>query len=157
MAALLDEEGLLGRSVIHATDVNVDVLAVGRRGQVSIDKLAARERAYGQAGGRRPLRDHFIVNGGRASLHPRLLDRITWNQHDLVSDSSFNDFHLIICANVLIYYTAPFQERIHGLLHDSLLPFGFLGLGEREFVTLIPHAGCYSPVLPSGGLYKRVR
>jgi len=157
MAILLDEEGLLARSRIHATDVNPELLSVARGGQVSLDELASGEDAHRQAGGRRPLRDHFVIAGRRASLRSELLERLTWNQHDLTADASFNDFHLIICANVLIYYTKPFQDRIHRLLYASLLPFGFLGLGRQELISLSPHADCYLPFSPSGRLLKRVR
>ena len=157
MAILLEEEGLLPRSRVHATDVNPDLLVAARSGEVSSDKLVAARRAHADAGGRRPLEEHFTATGTRWRLRPQLLGRITWNQHDLVTDASFNEFHLIICANVLIYFTKLFQDRIQRLLYDSLLPFGFLGLGQRELIILSPHAGCYVPVPPTGRLLKKVR
>jgi len=60
---------------------------------------------------------------------------VVFAQHNLVTDGSFNDFQLVLCRNVAMYFTAPLKERAHGLIHDSLVRFGFLGLGRRETVT----------------------
>ncbi len=60
-------------------------------------------------------------------------------QHNLVSDRSFNEFNLILCRNVMIYFDKALQERVHGLLHDSLAAFGVLGLGHKESVRFSGH------------------
>jgi chemotaxis protein methyltransferase CheR len=156
MAILLAEEGLLPRTSIYATDVNEELLARAASGRLTASKLAASQQAHHQAGGTRPLEDHLIVDSAGARLRPELLERITWAQHDLVSDTGFNDFHLIICANVLIYFTPPFRDRIHRLLDESLVPFGFLGLGERELIAAHPPAQRYRPVPQANRLFKKV-
>ncbi|TMC49434.1 MAG: protein-glutamate O-methyltransferase CheR [Chloroflexi bacterium] len=156
MAILLAEEGLLARTSIYATDVNDELLTRAASGRLTASKLAASRQAHHDAGGARPLDEHLIVDGTGARLRPELLERITWAQHDLVSDTGFNDFHLIICANVLIYFTPPFRERIHRLLYESLVPFGFLGLGERELIAAHPPTPRYRPVPQANRLYKKV-
>jgi chemotaxis protein methyltransferase CheR len=52
--------------------------------------------------------------------------------HNLACDNSFNEFHLVICRNVLIYFNQQLQNKVINLLYNSLCPFGFLGLGNKE-------------------------
>jgi chemotaxis protein methyltransferase CheR len=41
----------------------------------------------------------------------------------------------VLCRNVVMYFTVPLQQRAHRLLHESLVHFGYLGLGRRETVS----------------------
>ena len=157
MAILLEESGLLGRSRIYATDLNPALLEVARTGAVPARQLGPSAAAYRAAGGTGSLDDHLVTVGTESRLRPALLQRITWEQHDLLTDAAFNDFHLIVCANVLVYFAKPGQDRAHRLLHQSLLPFGFLALGQRELISLSPYATRFVGVGESGRLYKRVR
>ena len=157
MAILLDEAGLLRRSRIYATDLNPELLEIARRGVMPVRRLAASAAAYRAAGGTRSLEDHLGLVGVEMRLRPALLERISWAQHDLLNDAGFNDFHLVVCANVLVYFTPAGQDRVHRLLSQSLLGFGFLALGQRELLTLSPHARRFVAVGDSGRLYKKVR
>jgi chemotaxis protein methyltransferase CheR len=157
MAILLDEVNLLGRTRIYATDLNADLLDVARRGAVPARRLAASATAYRQGGGTRDLEDHLSLAGAELRLRPELLGRITWAQHDLLNEACFNDFHLVVCANVLVYFTATGQDRVHRLLYESLLPFGFLALGDRELITLSPYAKRFVAVGGSNRVHKKVR
>jgi chemotaxis protein methyltransferase CheR len=77
-------------------------------------------------------------------------------QHNLVSDGSFNEFHGILCRNVLIYFGNPLQQRVHELFHDSLVNFGVLGLGHKETIRFTPLEHCYEPIDSREKLYRRV-
>jgi chemotaxis protein methyltransferase CheR len=135
LAILLTEEGLYGRSRIYATDLQPPLLRRAAAG--SVELLAARrwDEAYRAAGGRTTLADYYQVQGGRAMLSPELRRNVMFAQHNLVTDGSFNDFHLVLCRNVVMYFRAPLQQRAHRLIHDSLVRFGYLGLGRRETVA----------------------
>jgi chemotaxis protein methyltransferase CheR len=52
--------------------------------------------------------------------------------HNLVSDRSFNEFQLIFCRNVLIYFDKTLQDKVFQLFDDSLEKRGFLVLGSKE-------------------------
>ena len=52
--------------------------------------------------------------------------------HNLVTDSSFNEFDLILCRNVLIYFNRKMQQQVMQLLFRSLRPGGILVLGDKE-------------------------
>jgi chemotaxis protein methyltransferase CheR len=51
--------------------------------------------------------------------------------HNLVSDRSFNEFQLILCRNVMIYFDKDLQEQVLQLFDQSLEPLGFLALGIK--------------------------
>ena len=61
-----------------------------------------------------------------------LQEKLILSTHNLVSDSSFNSFQLIICRNVLIYFDRGLQERVFNLFDNSLENLGFLALGAKE-------------------------
>ena len=53
-------------------------------------------------------------------------------QHDLVSDYSLGEMHLIFCRNVLIYFGEDLRQRVFSLFADGLARGGFLCLGSSE-------------------------
>ena len=156
VAMLLDEEGLLERSRIYATDVSEHVLERARSGLFPLSRMREATQNYLQAGGTRAFSDYYVAGYDAARLRRSLTDKIIWGQHNLVSDSSFNEFHLILCRNVLIYFGKPLQDRVHELMHDSLAPFGVLGLGSKESLRFTVREADYQPVVAEQHLYRRV-
>lgn len=157
LAVVLQEEGLLQRASIYATDLNEDALTVARTGAYLLDAVRSCEERYEASGGRGRLSDHYEVSGRTARFHRRLQDSVTWSRHNLVSDTSFNDFHLVVCANVLIYFRPSLQERAHRLFVDSLVRLGFLALGKGESLVFSPESSRYRQVQDGVGLFRKVR
>jgi chemotaxis protein methyltransferase CheR len=157
LAITLQEEGILRRASIYATDLNEDTLAVARTGAFPLDRVRAYEDAYVSSGGRAKLSDHYSVSGRSARFHRSLQSNVTWAQHNLVTDSSFNQFHLIICANVLIYFRPSLQERAHRLFFDSLVRSGFLALGKGESLVFSPESSRYQQVRNGVSLFRKTR
>jgi len=140
LAILLEEEGVLRNARIYATDLNEDTLAVARMGAYPLDRMRSYEEPYRRAGGRLALSDYYTVSGRSARLSRSLQSNVTWSRHNLVTDASFNEFHLIICANVLIYFRPTLQERAHRLFYDSLVRSGYLALGKASRWSSLPGA-----------------
>ncbi len=157
LAILLEEEGLLRRAGIYATDVDEDALAVARTGAYPLDTVRSCEDRYQLSGGRRRLSDHYDVSGRSARFHRSLQQNVTWARHNLVTDESFNDFHLIVCANVLIYFRPSLQERAHRLFADSLVRSGYLALGKDESLIFQALGFRYQQVLDGVSLFRKVR
>jgi chemotaxis protein methyltransferase CheR len=91
-----------------------------------------------------------------ARFTPSLLENVVFAKHNLVSDGSFNEFHGIMCRNVLIYFGRTLQERVHTLFHDSLVNFGVLALGHKETIRFTPLEHCYEAIDAREKLYRRV-
>jgi len=143
VAILLREEGLYDRCRVYATDINDAVLRQAQRGELPLSSMRENTRHYIEAGGGHGFARWYKTRDGRAVLDPELRRNIVFAQHNLATDGSFNDFHLVLCRNVLIYFNRALQDRVHRLLYDSLVRFGFLGLGLKETTRFTPHEAHY--------------
>ena len=101
--------------------------------------------------------DFYTVVGKKARFDRELQRNVTWARHNLVTDGSFNEFHLILCANVLIYFKPSLQERAHRLFFDSLIRSGDLALGQQESLVFCPEASRYEQVRNGVNLFHKVR
>lgn len=157
IAVLLREEDSLPRCTIYATDLNEDMLAIARLGTYPLERMRRFDESYHETGGKGALSDHYSVVGRSGRFHPEVQANITWARHNLVTDGSFNDFHLIVCANVLIYFRDSLQERAHRLFYDSLVRGGFLALGKRESLLHCPDREHYESVRDGVNLFRKTR
>jgi chemotaxis protein methyltransferase CheR len=157
LSILLAEAELLKRARIYATDLNEDTLAIARTGSYSLEKMRRCEEGYLRAGGQSHLSDYYSVSGRSARFNRDLQSGVTWARHNLVSDASFNDFHLILCANVLIYFRPALQGRVHRLFYDSLIRSGFLALGKRESLVHCPDRNHYEQIRNGVNLFRKIR
>lgn len=155
MAILLHEEGLAEKSIIYATDINDDLLIKAKEGVYPLQKMQAYTLNYQQAGGKRPFSEYYTVHNQGAVFHSFLKRNMVYSQHNLVSDSSFNEFNVIICRNVMIYFNLSLQNRVHRLLYESLGPEGFLVLGEKEGIRATNYANMYREVDAGGKIYRK--
>ena len=156
LAILLEEEGIADVQ-IYATDLNQQPLEHARRGSYTLGQMRDYEGNYLEAGGRRSLADYYIVSGNHARIRPSVQRRVTWAQHNLVTDGSFNEFHLIVCINVLIYFRPTLQQRAHRLFYDSLVRSGYLALGQQENLMFCPEASRYQMLVNAHSVYKKVQ
>jgi chemotaxis protein methyltransferase CheR len=139
LAILMEEEGLYDRCRIYATDMNQGVLAKARTAIYPLAAMQSYTRNYLEAGGERAFSRYYTASYGNAIFRSSLKENVVFSQHNLVSDGAFNEFHFILCRNVLIYFSKPLQNRVHELLFASLAEPGFLGLGQRESIAYTPH------------------
>jgi len=157
MAIMLQEEGLYDRCLIYATDMNERVLGRAREGCFPLDATERDAGNYLCAGGKKRLADYYQSTGGSAIFRASLKENILFCPHNLTMDRSFNEFNVILCRNVLIYFKNTLQQRVHSLLYESLARFGILGLGHKESLQLTPHESDYELLEPEWKIYRRVR
>jgi chemotaxis protein methyltransferase CheR len=156
LAIVLDEEGLLERCRIYATDINEAVLERARLGVFSIDKMQDYTHNYLRAGGTRAFSEYYLASYDGAVFDRRLVENAVFAQHNLVSDKAFNEFHVIVCRNVMIYFDRVLQRRVFGLFHDSLVHLGVLGLGRKESIRFSDHADRYEELDDVERLYRKM-
>ena len=132
VAILLKEAGLHHKSLIYATDINPSVLETARAGVFPISQMKTYSENYILSGGKKDFSDYYTANYDSARFDSSLKEKMILSTHNLVSDSSFNSFQLIVCRNVLIYFDKPLQERVFKLFDDSLENLGYLALGSKE-------------------------
>ena len=155
LAILLEEAGLYERSHIFATDFNPDALQRAREGIYPLRDAQLWSRNYLEAGGGLSLASYYSARYDYLKLHQRLARNISFASHNLVSDEVFCETHLVLCRNVLIYFSNPLQNRALTLFRDSLVRGGYLCLGLRETLDFAPVVADFS-VLDAGlRLYRR--
>jgi chemotaxis protein methyltransferase CheR len=156
LAILLQEEGIYDRCRIYATDINDAVLKKAKEGIYSLDLMQTYTNNYIRAGGTRAFSDYYTAAYDRVILKSSLRENVVFAQHNLASDASFNEFHVILCRNVMIYFNSQLQTHVHQLLHDSLVMFGILGLGARETLKFSPYEYAYQEIDDTSRLYRRI-
>lgn len=157
MAILLEEEGLSEKTHIYATDMNERVLNQAKQGTFLLSKMQNYTKNYLLAGGKKAFSEYYTTDEKYAYFHPRLLENISFAQHNLVTDHSFNEFHVIVCRNVLIYFTLPLQDQVHELFHSSLSNGGFLGLGDKEALKFTSVAYKYQEFEQAEKIYRKIK
>lgn len=156
MAILLYEEGLYKKSKIYATDMNMDVLEKAEKGIFSFEKMKQYTSNYQKAGGLHAFSEYYTADQYGVKFKPFLSENIVFARHNLATDSSFNEFNVIICRNVLIYFDKQLQNQVHGLFQESLSRFGILGLGSKESIRFSPYMPCYEEIDAENKLYKKI-
>jgi len=132
MAILLHEAKLLNKSLLYATDINPTVLEKVRQGIYPISQMKQYSENYIASGGKADFSSYYTAQYNSAKFDEILGKRIVLATHNLVSDRSFNEFQLILCRNVMIYFDKAFQDRTLQLFNESLEMFGYLALGAKE-------------------------
>lgn len=156
MAILLQEEDLYHRCRIYATDTNELVLQQAKNGIYPIDLLQEYTQLYIKAGGKRAFSEYYTAAYGNAIFRSSLKENIVFSQHNLATDGSFNEFNVIICRNVMIYFDRILQKRVHQLFYESLCKFGILGLGKQESLRLSAYEQYYEEIQRGEKLYRRL-
>ena len=156
MAILMQEEGLLEKCDFYATDVDLPALKAAERGTYSRSAVVSSTESHKASGGKRALTDYFRISGRDAHIESDFKERMTFMRHNLVTDGSLNEFNVVFCRNVLIYFAKPLQNRVHQLLYESLTRFGILGLGANETLKLTPREEHYKALDEGSKLYRRV-
>src|SRR5438552_5665793 len=155
LAILLEEEGVYDRCRIYATDINDTVLKKAKEGIYPVDLMQTYSNNYIKSGGTRSFSDYYTAAYDRVLLKSSLRDNVVFAQHNLATDASFNEFHVILCRNVMIYFNNELQTHVHDLLHESLVTLGVLGLGAKETIKSSPHQYAYEEIDTNARLYRR--
>lgn len=157
MAIMLSEAKLLHKSLLYATDINPTVLESVRSGIFSLDAMKSYSENYIGAGGREDFSAYYTAYYHSAKFDKRLSERMILATHNLVSDGSFNEFQLILCRNVMIYFDRKLQERALRLFDESLEPLGFLALGAKETIRFSSIADSYRQLENQTKIWRKLR
>ncbi|TAN49423.1 MAG: hypothetical protein EPN21_11850 [Methylococcaceae bacterium] len=155
LAILLEELGLLEKSRIFATDINPYLLELAKSGLFPTEALAGSRENYLASGGTRYF-DAYVTPGGHfLKADPRLREHILFYRHSLAHDGVFNEFQLILCRNVLIYFDAGLQKQVlQQCFVRSLHRDGFLLLGPQDGLRHLALAQGFAAYGRCGHFYR---
>jgi chemotaxis protein methyltransferase CheR len=156
LAILLNEAKLSQKTFIYGTDINTEMLNEARKGIYSLRKIKSYTENYQLCELPGSLTDHFTIMYDAASIHSELKQNTLFSIHNLVSDNVFNEFQLISCRNVFIYFEADLQEKILDLFYKSLCPLGFLCLGSKETIRFPEFKTKFKVISPRENIYQKI-
>jgi chemotaxis protein methyltransferase CheR len=156
LAIVLHEEELYDRTRIYATDINEHVLQAARAGVFPLDRMKQYTQNYIRGGGRRDFSEYYTAAYDSVVFAKSLTENVVFAQHNLAMDRSFNEFNVIVCRNVMIYFDKELQDHVHGLFYDSLETFGILALGHKESINFTRFADRYDAVDPDERIYRKI-
>jgi chemotaxis protein methyltransferase CheR len=155
--AIVMKEGRLERkSFIYGTDINTGVLKEARKGIYSLRKIKSYAENYTMSGISGSITDHFTIMYDAATVHNELKKNTLFSVHNLISDNVFNEFQLITCRNVFIYFETELQEKILELFYNSLCPHGFLCLGGKETIRSDKFRKKFKVINQKENIYQKI-
>ena len=155
-AILLEEAKMLHKSLLYATDINPTVLQNVRDGVFPLGQMKQYSENYILSGGERDFSDYYTAQYNVVKFDERFSQRMVLATHNLVSDGSFNEFQLILCRNVMIYFDKPLQDRVLKLFYESLEMLGFLALGAKETLRFSEIQQKFRPFAGREKIYRKV-
>ena len=156
LCILLQEENLLQKTRIYATDMNQKVLVQAKEGIYPIASMREYTQNYHQTGGLQDFSSYYTARYGYAKFNRSLVENVIFYPHNLATDGSFNEFHLIICRNVLIYFRKELQEKVLRLFLNSLNSLGYLGLGKKETLLLTSVENQFKVIDKGEKIYRKI-
>jgi chemotaxis protein methyltransferase CheR len=156
LAILLDEEKLGKKSFIYGTDINTEVLNEARKGIYSLRKIKSYAENYLFTGLPGSLTDYFTMMYDAAAIHSELKQNTLFSVHNLISDTGFNEFQLISCRNVFIYFETELQYKILDLFYKSLCPLGYLCLGNKETIRSDAFRKKFKVINQKENIYQKI-
>lgn len=155
LAILLREEGLLERTLIYATDINVHAIKKAEQGVFDAERVPLFTRNHRESGALSSLSDYYTAAYGHVVFDPSLKKHIVFSDHSLATDSVFAEVQLLSCRNVLIYFNNELQDRAVGLFAEALCRKGFLGLGAKESLRFTSHESAFSDFVREDRIYQK--
>ncbi len=155
MAILLKEAGILHKSRLYATDINPQVIEKAKTGIFPASQMRKYSENYIQSGGSNDFSSYYSSNYNLAKFDESLSEKMVFATHNLVADSSFNEFQLILCRNTLIYFNKKLQSRVLELFDHSLDLLGFLGLGSKESLRFSGIESKFRQIIPGQKIWRK--
>lgn len=132
---------------IIGTDLSPEALKRAKRGCYEQSRLAGVPAEF--------LQNQFVCQDDRYCLVDKVKRVVRFYRHDILSDQPFCRADLILCRNVLIYFSRLQQKRILRILAAALSPGGFLVLGRAE--TLVTSCRkLFRCIDPAERIYQRL-
>lgn len=139
VAMLLDELDPRGHHQILATDLDAEILKVAAQGlytEKDIKNVSPARRTQ-----------YFVREGEKFRVIPALRERVQFRRQNLLADAYPSEIDLLLCRNVVIYFTEEAKDELYRRFHQALTPGGILFVGGTESLLRARELG-YTSVSP---------
>ena len=156
--AILCREAMFDDRVrIYATDATETAIERARAGAVAPAAIEEIQLRYEAAGGTERFSDYLEPAGDGLRYRPSLQQNIVFAQHNLATDASFNEFHLVVARSGFSKFNRTLSYHAHQVMYESLVRLGFLGLAAKETLRFTPHQKAFDAVPGTTDFYRRIR
>ena len=157
IAILLQEANLLDKSLLYATDLSPIMLEKVKKGIFPISQMKLFSENYMASGGKEDFSNYYTAMYDKVKFKDYFSSKIIISPHNLVCDGSFNEFQLIICRNVLIYFEKILQDKVLTLFDNSLESLGYLALGTKENIKFSPISQKFIQLDTKEKIWRKIR
>ncbi|MTI65750.1 MAG: protein-glutamate O-methyltransferase CheR [Firmicutes bacterium] len=124
ISIILDRLNRKNKDYILATDIDNSIINRAKEGVYSKNEIKNLDN--------KDIDKYFLKKGSKYHLDNDIKRKVTFKKHDLILDRYENNFHLIVCRNVLIYFKMETKNKIYKKFYDALVPGGLLFVGATE-------------------------
>jgi chemotaxis protein methyltransferase CheR len=157
MAIVLKEMGILDKTKIVATDIDLDILQKARSGVYSMKNMELNQKNYLRFQGTTNLEKYYKEENGKAIMDKSLVENVSFREHNLVASAAFSKFDLILCRNVMIYFNQTLQNNVLKMFHESLFKYGYLIVGSKESLIWCEIANKFIVANNEEKIYKKIK
>jgi two-component system CheB/CheR fusion protein len=143
---VLGEETFKRRVKIYATDIDEEALTEARAALYPPKAFEDMPKEL--------VEKYFVENGRGLCFRPDLRRSVIFGRNELLQDAPISRIDLLICRNVLMYFTVDAQTRILSQLNFALRDRGFLFLGKSEM--LVRHSDYFTPADIKRRVFRRI-
>ncbi len=155
-AIMLEEAKIYQRSFLYGTDINPRVLDKARKGIYQLRQMKDYSENFVKTGSTNSLSSFYTAAYDAATIKQGLKKNTLFALHNLATDGVFNEFEMVVCRNVLIYFETELQERVIKLFYDSLRPLGFMCLGSKESIRSSALAKKFKAIDQRLNIYQKI-
>ncbi len=126
LSMMLDDMTHFTKHYILATDIDTTILERAKKGEYTYSEVKNVKKEY--------MDKYFKIHGDSYLLDEKIKNMVTFKKHDLIMDKYENNFDLIVCRNVVIYFNQDIKNEIYKKFSSSLRKGGFLFVGATESI-----------------------
>ncbi|QCX32384.1 protein-glutamate O-methyltransferase CheR [Caloramator sp. E03] len=111
---------------ILATDIDTTILEVAKKGIYTKNDVKNVDKDL--------IDKYFKIENGNYIISDYIKQRVRFKRHDLILESYESNFDLIVCRNVVIYFTQETKDKIYKKFYNSMKPGALLFVGATESI-----------------------
>ncbi|MCR5458860.1 MAG: protein-glutamate O-methyltransferase CheR [Acetatifactor sp.] len=124
LVMLLSKHMSLAQISVYATDIDRNCLEQARQGLYLEKSIVSVPEEF--------KKKYFTKIGNAYKISDQIKNRVMFQKHDLLKDAYPTDCHLVVCRNVLIYFTEETKEDLFRRFYKCLIPGGIFFIGSTE-------------------------
>jgi chemotaxis protein methyltransferase CheR len=155
LAILLKELGLLERVKTLATDINLEAMDAAQKGVYHKIKMIENERNFLGYNNRGKLSHYYANNGTTASMSLELIKHVQFKYHNLITDPFEQNFDIVLCRNVMIYFDADAKGKLLQKFYHALKPGGLFIIGFYDTMLSLMDQNLFRMEVEEAKIFKK--